>query len=420
MSRIAVIGSGIIGVACATWLVGKGHEITVFDADPYGLPTSAGNAALIALPEIAPLASPGILKSVPGWLLDPLGPLTVRWPDLPGLMPWLLAYLGSATPAQDKRTRSALTALMQTALADHETMAGIAGLSGYLQQSGYISVHDSAASIEAALAEAARVKALLGYDYERIDVSEARKLVPQLEGRFAGAVHQPGYWKVTNPLTVLRHYQDFVRQRARLVAARVDAIEHHDDGVAVRTADNSAIFDKVVVAAGIWSRDLVRGLGLKVLLETERGYNTTYTDLDWNLAMPVGFADHGFIATPLIDGLRVGGAVELAKPETAPNFGRARAMRAKMRRYVPALPEGGTEWMGRRPSTPDSIPVIGRHPRDDRILFAFGHGHLGLTLSAVTGRMIADLVTGAHPAYAPFSIGRFQKPPTDESHEHTE
>ena len=141
--------------------------------------------------------------------------------------------------------------------------------------------------------------------------------------------------------------------------------------------------------------------------ENERGYNTTYSDLDWNLALPVGFADHGFVAVPLVDGLRVGGAVELAKPQTAPNFARARAMRDKMRRYVPALPEGGVEWMGRRPSTPDSLPVIGPHPADKRIVFAFGHGHLGLTLSAVTARLVAGLVNADKAAPDAFSISRF-------------
>ncbi|MDB5613755.1 MAG: amino acid dehydrogenase [Devosia sp.] len=147
-----------------------------------------------------------------------------------------------------------------------------------------------------------------------------------------------------------------------------------------------------------------------MLLENERGYNTTFTDLDWALAMPVGFADHGLVATPLVDGLRVGGAVELAKPETAPNFDRAKAMRTKMRRYVPSLPEGGKEWMGRRPSTPDSLPVISLHPGDHRIVHAFDHGHLGLTLSAVTARHVASLVAGRQPDIdlEPFSINRFQ------------
>lgn len=409
MARIGIVGAGIVGAAIATRLIGDGHQVTVFDADPEGLPTSAGNAALIALPEIAPLASPGMLTAVPKWLLDPLGPLTLRWQDLPALTPWLLAFLAASTPARGAKARLALTDLMQTALADHESLARIAGIEGHLRQTGYISLHDSETSLKGALHEAASVKQALGYDYEAISPETARRMVPQLEGRFFGAVHQPIYWMVSNPLTVLRQYQNFVRNAGQLVRGQVTGIEQRGRGVALRLAGQpEQVFDKVVVAAGVWSRDLVRGLGLRVLLETERGYNTTYTDLGWNLDLPIGLADHGFIASPLVDGLRIGGAVELAKPETSPNFGRAKAMREKLRRYIPSLPEGGTEWMGRRPSTPDSLPVIGQHPADNRIVFAFGHGHLGLTLSAVTARLVASAMSGANSMPEALSIVRFQ------------
>ncbi|WP_423068616.1 NAD(P)/FAD-dependent oxidoreductase [Devosia sp. CN2-171] len=408
MSRIAVIGAGIVGSASATWLVAQGHDVSVFDADPDGLPTSSGNASLIALPEIAPLASPGVLAAVPGWLLDPLGPLALRWPDLPALVPWLLAFLASATPSRGQHVRQALAGLMRTTLADHEAMAAVAGITGHLRQSGYLSVHANQRGVAAAADEARRVNSVLGLDFEVLDAAAARRHVPPLEGEFAGAVYQPGYWMATNPLTVLRQYQTFLRQRARLLAGRVRAIEPQASGVAVSLeSGETQSFDQVVVAAGVWSRDLVRRLGLKVLLETERGYNTTFSDLGWNLPMPVGFSDHGFVATPLVDGLRVGGAVELAKPDTPPNYKRAAGMRAKMRAYVPSLPEGGAEWMGRRPSTPDSLPVISRHPGDRRVLFAFGHGHLGLTLSATTGRLIAEMAAGGEER-PEFSISRFQ------------
>jgi D-amino-acid dehydrogenase len=364
LSRIHVVGAGIVGSATATWLVNAGHDVTIFDADPDGLPTSSGNAALIALPEIAPLASPGILSSVPGWLMDPLGPLTVRWQDVPAMLPWLLAFLKSAAPSHDPHVRAALGRLMRTALDDHHAMASISGMEGHLRQCGYLSIHGSARSLASGVHEMERVKTVLGYEFEALDPEAARKLVPQLEGDFAGAIHQPGYWMVSNPLTVLRHYQNFLRGKARIEAGKVTRLEQGQDGIAIHLADGrTATADYTVVAAGVWSRELVRQTGLKVLLETERGYNTTYSDLDWNLPMPVGFSDHAFVASPLVDGLRVGGAVELAKPETAPNYDRAKAMRAKMRRYVPALPEGGKEWMGRRPSTPDSLPVISRHPR---------------------------------------------------------
>lgn len=409
MKRICVVGGGIVGSAIAARLIGDGHAVTVFEAEPDGLPASAGNAALIALPEIAPIASPGMLTAVPKWLLDPLGPLTLRWQDVPALMPWLLAFLSASTPQRGERARQALTGLMRTALADHQHLGAVAGLAGHLRQTGFISVHDSQASLEGARREAEQVQALLGYDFEAISPGAARAMVPQLEGAFFGALHQPGYWMVSNPLSVLRQYQDFIRSRGQLLAGKVLSLGQQDTGIAVRIqGGNEQLFDQVIVSAGVWSRELVRGLGIKVLLENERGYNTTYSGLNWNLALPVGFADHGFVAVPLVDGLRVGGAVELAKPDTSPNFARAKAMREKMRRYVPSLPEGGIEWMGRRPSTPDSLPVIDSHPGDPRILYAFGHGHLGLTLSAVTARLVAGLLDGTEMVSPAFSIKRFQ------------
>ena len=136
MTRIAVVGAGIVGASIATWLIANGHDVTVFEREPEGLPASAGNASLIALPEIAPIASPGILAAVPKWLLDPLGPLTVRWPDIPALMPWLIAFLASATPGQGAKARASLTSLMRTALADHEAIGRMVGHEWHLRQTG--------------------------------------------------------------------------------------------------------------------------------------------------------------------------------------------------------------------------------------------------------------------------------------------
>ena len=141
-----------------------------------------------------------------------------------------------------------------------------------------------------------------------------------------------------------------------------------------------------------------------------RAANTTFAPAPIALPLPLVFGEHGFVATPLAEGLRIGGAVELAAPDAPPDFRRAAAMRAKARRFLPDLPEdGGGEWMGSRPSTPDSLPVIGPDPRDPRIVCAFGHGHLGLTLAAVTARHVAALVAGSpDPGLAPFGIGRFR------------
>ncbi|MDO9418177.1 NAD(P)/FAD-dependent oxidoreductase [Pararhizobium sp.] len=411
MANIGIAGGGIIGCATALTLLDRGHTVTVFEKDAGGLPASVGNAGILAVPEIDPLARPDMLLAAPKWLLDPLGPLTLRWQDALALTPWLTRFLLSSRPGQVVKSRNALFGLMKTALADHEALAGMAGISGHMLASGALTLFDTQKAVDRAFEHETINAALLGYDIEKLDEAATRARVPALEGRFAGSVFSSGYRTFLDPLALLRRLQDQVRARSTFVDAAILAIAPSTDGITFVTNQNQRqTFDKAVISAGVWSRDLVRGLGLKVLLETERGYNTTFRDPAVTLELPVFFAEHGFVATPMWNALRIGGAVELAKPDAPANFARAAAMREKMRRYVPSLPEtGGTEWMGRRPSTPDSVPVISLSPHDPRIGMAFGHGHLGLTLSAVTGRRLADLLDhGPVPDMAPFDIRRFQ------------
>ena len=411
MARIGIAGAGIIGCATAVYLIEQGHDVTVFEKDIGGLPASVGNAGILAVPEIDPLARPDMILSAPKWLLDPLGPLTLRWQDLPSLTPWLIQLLLSATPAKVERSRTALLGLMRQALDAHHDLARMTGLSGHMKADGALTIFDTDKAVDAAFAHESRNAALLGHAVEKLTAAQARARVPALEGHFAGGVFSAGYQTFLDPLSMLRHLQAHVRARGAIVEATVERVRPDQHGVTILSAGHApATFDKVVISAGIWSRTLVRGLGLKVLLENERGYNTTFADCPVSLDLPVFFAEHGFVATPLRNALRIGGAVELAKPEAPANFARAAAMRQKMRRYVPGLPEtGGTKWMGRRPSTPDSVPVIGLNPYDKRIALAFGHGHLGLTLSAITGKSIAGLLkSGDMSELEPFSISRFQ------------
>jgi len=411
MAHIGIVGGGLMGCATALHLLEQGHSVTVLERDAGGLPASVGNAGILAVPEIDPLARPDMLLSVPKWLLDPLGPLTVRWQDLPALTPWLMKFLFSARPGKAAASRAAMLFLMKTAGADHERLGALAGVSGHMRDTGALTVFDSLAARDKVFAHETENANLIGCNVEKLDAGEARRRVPALEGPFAGAVFNDGYKTFEYPLTFLRRLQAALREREAFADANVAAVGQRENGIAVRTeGGREFIFDRLVVAAGVWSRRFVADLGLKVLLETERGYNTTFMNPSTVLDMPVFFSEHGFVATPFENALRIGGAVELALPDAPANYRRAAAMRKKMRRYVPDLQEeGGTEWMGRRPSTPDSLPVISLHPRDPRIAFAFGHGHLGLTLSATTGRHVARLISGeGESALAPFSIARFQ------------
>jgi D-amino-acid dehydrogenase len=411
MAHIGIVGGGIIGCATALHLLEQGHSVTVLERDAGGLPASVGNAGILAVPEIDPIARPDMLLSVPKWLLDPLGPLTLRWQDLPALAPWLIRLLLCARAGKVAASRAALLHLMKTAEADHVQLGNLAGISGHMRDTGALTVFDSVAARDKAFAHEAENARLIGCNIEKLDPEEARRRVPALQGTFAGAIFNDGYRTFDYPLTFLRRLQAVLRERATLLDATIASVAQAADGVTVRTEGGREFtFDKLVITAGVWSRRFVADLGLKVLLETERGYNTTFLNPSTTLEMPVFFAEHGFVATPFENALRIGGAVELASPEAPANYKRAAAMRRKMRRYVPDLQEeGGTEWMGRRPSTPDSLPVISLHPRDPRIAFAFGHGHLGLTLSATTGRHVARLLAGERDdALAPFSINRFQ------------
>lgn len=411
MTTVAVIGGGLIGSAAAVWLLADGYDVTEFERDPEGRPASSGGAGLICLQEISPLARIGTLTSVPGWMLDPLGPLALRSRDLPALAPWLARFAWSARPSQVEHATAALGFLMKTALVDHQELTRRASAEPYMRRTGALYVYDTEAAFTSALAEW-RERGRYGVDYEQLSAAEARERVPAFSQGFARAIVAPDSWMSTGPHQVLEALRAAVTARGRLVAAAVDAVRPESDGVVVTSPEGAEWrFDRAVIAGGVWSRDLVRKLGLRVLLETERGYNTTYPDPPFDIPMPVFISDHGFVLSQVADGLRVGGAVELAEPDAPPNYSRAAAMRQKLRRYVPDLPDdGGKEWMGCRPSTPDSLPVIGPHPGDSRIVFAFGHGHLGLTLSAATARHAAALISGRprERNLEAFGIERFQ------------
>ena len=409
--RAAIVGGGIIGSAAAAWLLSDGVDVTIFERDPEGRPASTGNAGLLNLPEISPLARPGILASVPGWLLDPLGPLTMRARDFPSLVPWLTRFAWNARPHQVEHATQALAFIMKTALIDHQELARRANLPMYMRRNGAIYLYDTEAAYRSAQSEW-KERGRHGAEYEDMSVADAKAMVPALGGGFERVVFTPDQWSITSPLEVLMGLRAAVHARGRILTATVTGIRPEAEGVSIVTAaGDTATFDRVLLSGGVWSRDLVRKMGLRVLLEAERGYNTTYPDPGFTITVPVFLSNHGFVVSPLNDGLRVGGAVELADVDAPPNFARAAAMRKKARRYFPDLPEeGGREWMGARPATPDSLAVIGPHPKDPRIAFAFGHGHLGLTLSAATARHVSALLSGRprEKNLEPFGIERFQ------------
>jgi D-amino-acid dehydrogenase len=410
MKDVLVIGAGVVGLGCAFHLLKDGRSVAIVDRDPEGDKASFGNAGGIGITEVVPAAVPGVFWRVPGWLLDPLGPLALRPSHAPRLIPWLLHFSRSAAPREVRRISAALAALNLRVYDDLVPMLAETGLSGELHRKGALSVYETDAGHRRDSTEWA-LKRSLGIETSEISGDEARRMEPALGPIVERAIFTPQWGHVSDPKRIVDGLRRWLQAKGvEFVQGEVTAIAISGTAAAALADGRALSAHKIVVAAGAWSGSLARGLGDPVLLESERGYNTTLPTPGIALEREVIFAERKFTATPLSCGLRIGGAAEFAGLTAPANYRRSRALVTLARRYLPALDvSGGTEWMGHRPATPDGLPVMGPSPRHPRVFYAFGHGHVGLTQAATTGRLIAELVGGKPPVVhlGPYSIARF-------------
>ncbi len=409
---IIVIGAGIVGMCTACALLRRGHAVTIIDRAGPGEATSKGNAGGIAVTEVVPLSTPGTIWRVPSWLFDPLGPLSIRWSYLPKLTPWLWRFWRAGTPDRVAAQAAALADLLAPSYADYDPLLEAAGIRDILFRRGSMTVYES----EASLAKDTfgwELRRRHGITVEPLSAADIREREPALAPIFRCGMLMPEWSHVADPYRVVTALADWFRSEGGIIeTGQVTGFEF-DNGKphSVRTDDGRSLpFARAVVAAGAWSKPLAAQLGSAVPLETERGYNTTLPEPGITLNGMITLGDHKFVFTPMAMGLRIGGAVELAGLDAPPNYGRAKAMLKIAERYLPGLNTAdGTEWMGFRPSLPDSLPVVGQSPVHHNIHYAFGHGHLGLTEGATTGRVIADLIEGNDPGFdvRPFRVDRF-------------
>jgi D-amino-acid dehydrogenase len=409
---ILIIGAGIVGISTAAYLAEAGHAVTVVDRTGICEETSAGNAAAFAFSDVLPLAQKGMMAHLPRWLADPLGPLSVRPSYLPLLAPWLMRFWRAGAPGNYERGLAAQASLMKLAEAEWDGLMRRSGTLSMLREDGSLELYESQAEFRAALAGwAARERH--GIRFEHVEQARLPDYQPGLSGRFVAGTFVPGWKTVADPKLLGKAVWAYAEGKgARFVHGEVGTIRRASaDGWTLCLKDGSALqARKIVLCAGAWSRKFAAEFGDAVPLDTERGYNTTLPPDAFDLKRQLIFSGHGFVVTPLSTGIRVGGAVEFGGLSLPPNFARAKAMLEKARRFLPGLKtEGGREWMGYRPSLPDSLPVVGRSRRSPDMVYAFGHGHLGLTQAAATGRLIRDLLAGQTPAIdiSPFRPNRF-------------
>ena len=280
-----------------------------------------------------------------------------------------------------------------------------------LREDGSLELYESDAEFRASLPGwAARDR--FGIEYRHVDRDELAALQPGLSGQFVRGTFVPGWKTASDPKDLGKALWRYAEGKgAKFIKGDVGLAMPSKGRIAIQLKHGRTIMaQKLVIAAGAWSHRLAKQFGEKIPLETERGYNTTLPKSAFEVKRMLIFSGHGFVITPLEKALRVGGAVELGGLDRPPNFARSKAMLAKAQKFLPGLDaSGGREWMGYRPSLPDSMPVIGRSKNHPNVFYAFGHGHLGLTQGAATGRLIRDLISGQVPAIdiKPFSAQRF-------------
>ena len=407
----AVIGAGIVGVATALYLQRDGWRVTIVDPEEPGEGTSKGNAGIIAQEHIIPLGTLKTLLQVPAMLIDSAAPLSLRWRHLPTLAPWLLRLTLASRPSRVEAISRALAGLLGGVLDAYRPLLESAGARDLVRYKGLHQIYQTERAFRRDAA-ALEIKRRMGIKFEILSGGQARERLPALGPSVRHGVWYPDCAHTLDPHRLVQILAlDFARKGGRFERRKADGFAWEDGRVtAVRAGGNTLAADLTVVSAGAWSRPLARMLGQDVPLESERGYHVTLPGSGVELETPILSADHGFAITSMTPGLRIAGTVELANLEAPPDPKRNRILESRAKTLFPGLKiGGGSDWMGHRPSLPDSMPVIGPVPGCSNAYLAFGHGHLGLTGAAVTGRAIADMAAGRQTGFdiAPFSPARF-------------
>ena len=412
---VTIIGAGIIGISSAVFLQKQGFLVTVIDREEPGDGCSFGNACGVVPSSLMPDMHAGVLTKLPGWLLDPLGPLTIRWRHFPKALPWMLRAARNTIPTVARHITESKAALNLRVMSDYESIMSATKTRDLLNLDDAIRPVRTAKNNMTARPMIVPSRQNSGFAAKRLSIREICEMEPDIAADFACGSFHGGWYRLSNPKTlVARMAQDVVRNGGTII--RDDVVQAVHDGqhathIKLQQGGEMAV-DRLVIAAGAYSDILARQLGSRVLLEAERGYHLTIPNSGVNLGRTVTWATRPGAITPMDAGLRLAGTDEFAGCDAAPNWKRAEIMWRIYKRVLPnlrPLDDTATKWMGRRPGTPDSLPVIGPSPLLENVWYGFGHGHLGMTWGPTTGRLVAELIAGrpSNLDMSPYSITRF-------------
>ncbi|MGB7300244.1 MAG: FAD-dependent oxidoreductase [Burkholderiaceae bacterium] len=414
---ICVIGAGIVGVSAAIWLLREGFQVVLVDKTGPAAGTSHGNAGVLAACSVVPVTVPGLIRKAPAMLFGRYEPLFLRWRHLPAMAPWLFEYLSHCKPDEVRRIARALAPLTTDTLAQHRALAETTGAEKLVAAGDYVFGYQSKAHF-AADQFGWQVRRENGFEWTEHDQQSFAATEPVFGNRVGYGVRVGNHGRILDPGLYVRDLADHARaQGARIEVGSVDALVIDDARVTgVRINGQTLAADGLVVATGVWSGPLASQLGIRVPMESERGYHLEFWEADRMPADPVMLAAYKVVATPMAGRLRLAGAVEfggLNAPASDPPF---EMLTHAIQELLPGIRYTRTEqWMGHRPAPSDSIPLIGQAPAVAGAWLAFGHHHIGLTTGPKTGRLIAQMIAGKSTDIdmTAFDPGRFSRPGSD-------
>jgi glycine/D-amino acid oxidase-like deaminating enzyme len=405
MAQIGVVGAGFVGLASAAWLMRDGHRVTLFDPSGVAQGASFGNAGTFAPYGCIPVNNPSVFRDLPRFLLSRDSPFRLRWSYLPHVLPWLARFMISSTQSRYEASAGALAALLAHAQAGYTPLLDDPSLAKFVRPRECLYLYSSRASFDASH-DSLNLRERLGVPFDVLSAAQVREMEPSLAPIFERGVLFKDSWHFSDPQAFLLALFAALEARGLALERRgVSAIVPAADGVTLSADDGTSHrFDQVIVAAGARSSTFAAQCGNRVPLDTERGYHVRYRGATQLISRPIGWAERGFYMTPMDDGIRVAGTVELGGFSAVRNRSLLDLLTFSSKRALPALQQPDSTWLGFRPTLPDGLPVLGRARASERVIYAFGHQHLGLTLAGVTGRIVADLVARRAP---PLDLARY-------------
>jgi D-amino-acid dehydrogenase len=409
---VIVLGAGIAGVSAALHLQQRGRTVALIDRRGPGEETSYGNTGIIQREGVVPYAFPRDPALMVKYAFNLLPEANLHWSALPRIAPWLFHYWRASTPERVGATARAMRPLVERCIAEHEPFLEAAGVQGLVRRTGYLRVYRTGEALDAALAKDAADREAYGVNFRPLDRASVAALEPHLKDAVAGGILMPDPASVADPGAVVKAYARlFERRGGRILRGEARTLGEVRDGWQVQTAEDIASAPAAVIALGPWADDVFRRLGYRFPFGVKRGYHRHFrAEGNATLDRPVLDAEYGYLLTPMTAGIRLTTGAEFALRDAPPTpVQLARSIPAAREIFPLGAPVDSQTWLGRRPCLPDMLPIVGRAPRHPGLWLDFGHHHLGFTLGPVSGRLLAEMMTGEAPFTdpAPYRAERF-------------